>query len=277
VIHGVTGGILDELQGGNFGHGFINAGVNKFLNTTLATDNIAVDAVVTALIGGSLAEVTGGDFANGALTAAMQYAFNGLVTAIGGVVSETVDAASGGEFDGAMVAGAFKDGYDGEGKGVFWTVVEDGLTVIPFSKAGQGVVAATKGLVNAARGARASTPIGQWSTVAESMTARAASYQARISGRGGEAFVVNGVKFDGVRNGVLLDAKGPGYARFVRDGEFRPWWRGAEALVSQARRQLAAARGAPIQWHFAEESAASATRALLQGRGISGIDIVVTP
>jgi len=46
---------------------------------------------------------------------------------------------------------------------------------------------------------------------------------------------------------------------------------------SSAQRQLSVANGTPIQWRFAEESAASATRSLLQQRGISGIDIVHVP
>ena len=113
--------------------------------------------------------------------------------------------------------------------------------------------------------------------MAESMSERALAYQARITGRAGEAFIRNGVKFDGIANGVLLEAKGPGYATFVRNGSFQPWFSGAEGLVSQAQRQLAAAGGSSIQWHFAEEAAANATRALFQERGIGGIQLLFTP
>lgn len=88
---------------------------------------------------------------------------------------------------------------------------------------------------------------------------------------------VNGVKLDGIVNDVLQEAKGPGYATFVRNGTFQPWFRGADALVSQARRQVTAAGGAPIQWHFAEEAAANATRALFSERGITGIQVLFTP
>ncbi len=117
---------------------------------------------------------------------------------------------------------------------------------------------------------------GSWVRAAESMSARAAAYQARF-GRVGEVFRVNGVKFDGIVNGVLQEAKGPGYATFVRNGAFQPWFRGADALVSQAQRQIAAADGAPIQWHFAEEIAANATRALFNREGITGIQVLFTP
>lgn len=123
---------------------------------------------------------------------------------------------------------------------------------------------------NASDSSLASRAGGQWARVAESMSARALACQGRITGRAGEAFIRGGVKFDGIANGVLLEAKGPGYASFVRNGSFQPWFSGAKGLVSQAQRQLAAAGGSPIQWHFVEEAAANATRALFQQRGISG-------
>ncbi|MCG8421215.1 MAG: restriction endonuclease fold toxin 5 domain-containing protein [Proteobacteria bacterium] len=118
---------------------------------------------------------------------------------------------------------------------------------------------------------------GRWVNVSESMSARAAAYQTRITGRTGQSYVVNGVRFDGFKNGVLLEAKGPGYAKFVKNGRFRAWFTGSDGFLAQARRQLAAARGTPVQWHFAEETAANATRALFRGNGISGIQVVVTP
>jgi hypothetical protein len=52
------------------------------------------------------------------------------------------------------------------------------------------------------------------------MSRRAARYQQQISGRpvdeaywvGGTHSKAGGVKFDGFQDGVLLEAKGPGYA-----------------------------------------------------------------
>lgn len=132
----------------------------------------------------------------------------------------------------------------------------------------------TVGAAAAGGGAATATTAGRWIQVAESMSGRAAAYQAQITGRAGQAFVVNGVKFDGFANGVLQEAKGPGYAAFVKDGAFQPWFRGAADLVSQAQRQLSAAGGARIHWYFAEESAANATRALFKARQIQGIDII---
>jgi Restriction endonuclease fold toxin 5 len=91
------------------------------------------------------------------------------------------------------------------------------------------------------------------------------------------SYALNGVKFDGFRAGVLIDAKGPGYATFVQDGQFVPWYTGADALADQARRQVAAAGGMKIEWHVAESEAATAIDNLFAERGISGIKIVVAP
>jgi hypothetical protein len=115
--------------------------------------------------------------------------------------------------------------------------------------------------------------------VSESMSAQAAAYQARAAGtNAGSAYVVNGVKFDGYMNGVLIDAKAS-YGQFVNanTGQFQPWFNGANSMVKQAKNQLGVANGAPIQWRFAEESAANATRTLFQQRGINGIDIIHFP
>ena len=60
-------------------------------------------------------------------------------------------------------------------------------------------------------------------------------------------------------------------------GKFRDWFTGKDMLVDQARRQVRAAKGNPIEWHFAEKKAADATRALFKREGIKGIDIKVTP
>ncbi len=110
------------------------------------------------------------------------------------------------------------------------------------------------------------------------MSARARAYQTQITGRTGEAFVVNGVKFDGIDAGTLLEAKGPGYATFVRNGQFQPWFQGRQALITQARNQVAAGNGAPITWHVAEAEAATAMRNLLSGNPRTGtIAVVHTP
>jgi RHS repeat-associated protein len=116
---------------------------------------------------------------------------------------------------------------------------------------------------------------GTWVASAEAMSPRAAAFQAQVTGRAGEVFLLNGVKFDGIVNNVLVEAKGAGYAAFVKDGAFVSWFKGAAELVAQAQRQLAAAGGAAIRWSFAEAAAAEATRALLKANGIKGIKVVV--
>ncbi|NDZ14830.1 hypothetical protein C7T35_05055 [Variovorax sp. WS11] len=118
-----------------------------------------------------------------------------------------------------------------------------------------------------------------WVQVNESMSPQARAYQTQITGVSGQAYVVSGVKFDGVgSNGILLDAKGSGYANFVLgNGEFAPWFAGEQSLVEQARRQVEAANGTPIQWSVAEPSAAIAMQNLLSDRGIKGINVVHVP
>ncbi len=119
---------------------------------------------------------------------------------------------------------------------------------------------------------------GAWGSAAEAMSGRAAAYQSQITGRAaGSVYRVNGVKFDGFANGVLQEAKGPGYAKFVRNGQFQPWFSGADGLASQAQRQLSAAGGTPITWSVAEADAATAINNLFVSRGISGIDVVHVP
>ena len=78
------------------------------------------------------------------------------------------------------------------------------------------------------------------------------------------------VLFDGYRNGKLLDAKDweqwpPANTEF--------WQRGVR---EDALRQLDAARGTPIEWHFPNEEKAQAVRRFLADSEISGIDVKVT-
>jgi hypothetical protein len=125
---------------------------------------------------------------------------------------------------------------------------------------------------------RPSAP-GAWKQVNEAMSDRARAYQTQIGGRTNEAYFVNGTKFDGINDaGTLLDAKGPGYAKFVdSSGRFQPWFDGADDFVNQAERQIRAAGGNPIEWHFAESEAAAATQRLFSREGINEINVVVTP
>ncbi|WP_420386236.1 pre-toxin TG domain-containing protein [Roseivirga sp.] len=120
---------------------------------------------------------------------------------------------------------------------------------------------------------------GRWIDAGESMSDAAASYQKQITGVDAtKSFKLNGVKFDELADGgILLDAKS-GMGNFVnKDGGFHSWWKGADGLLNQANRQLKAADGAKIQWHFENKSVMEATQKLFKEQGIEGIELIHTP
>ncbi|WP_281404403.1 Tox-REase-5 domain-containing protein [Pyxidicoccus fallax] len=133
---------------------------------------------------------------------------------------------------------------------------------------------------------------GQWGPSGEKgAPPRARAYQEQITGHFyDEAYWVGGVdrksggtKFDGFKDGVLLEAKGPGYAEFF-DGKLAPkeWFRNsgkAAELVAQARRQseLVMGMGIPIEWHVAEKHAADAIRRMLENASVTGIEVIHSP
>ncbi len=120
---------------------------------------------------------------------------------------------------------------------------------------------------------------GKWIDAGESMSDAAASFQKQITGvDAAKSFELNGVKFDGLADGgVLLDAKS-GMGNFVnKDGGFHSWWKGSDGLLNQANRQLKAADGAKIQWHFENKNVMQATQNLFKEQGIEGIELIHTP
>jgi hypothetical protein len=129
---------------------------------------------------------------------------------------------------------------------------------------------------------------GQWGPADEVMSESARRYQEQITGRsaddaywvGGVGKKSKGVKFDGYKDGVLLDAKGPNYDnKFLANLDPKAWFKhsGAQALVDQAKRQTRAANGVPIRWHVAEEKTANAIRKLFELKDVTGIEVVFTP
>jgi hypothetical protein len=76
--HALAGGILSDLQGGKFGHGFFSAGFTKWAGKawTLSPNKVIGNSLIQAMIGGTASKITGGKFANGAYTAALQYIVN---------------------------------------------------------------------------------------------------------------------------------------------------------------------------------------------------------
>jgi RHS repeat-associated protein len=80
VAHGVTGGVLSDVQGGKFAHGFASAGFSEAAGPlTQGIDSQLGQGVAHALIGGTASKLSGGKFSNGAVTAAMGFAFNSLI------------------------------------------------------------------------------------------------------------------------------------------------------------------------------------------------------
>lgn len=111
------------------------------------------------------------------------------------------------------------------------------------------------------------------------MSTAAKTYQSFVTGRPwNESYLLNGTKFDGYINGILVDAKS-GYSSFVSKatGEFYDWFSGKQSLLSQARRQIAAADGNRIRWVFQNENVMEATRVLFEQYGIDGIELMCIP
>ena len=120
---------------------------------------------------------------------------------------------------------------------------------------------------------------GVWEMTNESMSEASRNYQRFITGaEDGMVYKVNGVKFDGYKDGVLIEAKG-NYSNFVnkKTGEFYKWFDGKDSLISQAKRQSDAANGIKIQWYFNDEVSMSAIKELFSDQDVKGIDFILKP
>ncbi|HKG62047.1 MAG TPA: SpvB/TcaC N-terminal domain-containing protein [Pyrinomonadaceae bacterium] len=125
---------------------------------------------------------------------------------------------------------------------------------------------------------------GIYENVKEAAKQHSLDYQKRIARsfgvmiESGTSYVLRNVKFDLIDavRGVLIDAKGPGYAKmFSRArGKFGQFIEAA--ILKSARRQLAAAAGTPIEWHVAEKDAVSWFQKLFEREGIK-IGVVHAP
>ncbi|RNF85077.1 FG-GAP-like repeat-containing protein [Montanilutibacter psychrotolerans] len=74
----MTGGVLEYVQGGSFGHAFVAAGLTAAVMPGVrGITNDFARITVGALVGGTLSELTGGKFANGAISGAIQAAMIG--------------------------------------------------------------------------------------------------------------------------------------------------------------------------------------------------------
>ena len=100
-------------------------------------------------------------------------------------------------------------------------------------------------------------------------------YQHYITGwPPGVAWQLNGVAFDGVRNGVLLMARGTfegGAAKLLT----KEWFaHNAVEWVDTARKWSKAANGVPIKYYVQDESLAKALTTLLENGEVTGITVI---
>jgi hypothetical protein len=103
-IHGTVGGIMSELQGGKFGHGFASAALSKgssILGGAMKLDTLG-NFILTSATGGTASLITGGKFANGAQTAALAFAVNQLA-------SEGMEKINGGKEDAASRISQYRE------------------------------------------------------------------------------------------------------------------------------------------------------------------------
>ena len=124
---------------------------------------------------------------------------------------------------------------------------------------------------------------GEWVQVDESMSESARNYQAQVTGapKGYAYRVKQGdeeVDFDGFDQGVLLEAKGTGYAQWVTNKlDFLPNFKGAPRLLDQAQRQFRAARGTPVRWIVAEEKLVGTLKKMFKAADLEEIEVIHVP
>ncbi|MEV7129764.1 Tox-REase-5 domain-containing protein [Streptomyces sp. NPDC093260] len=125
---------------------------------------------------------------------------------------------------------------------------------------------------------------GEWKAENENMSAAALAYQMRVTGTPkGMVYRLTAdtksgwVKFDGFKDGKLLDAKN-GYLGFIdkKTGKFYTWWK---AGLDEAKRQDKAFQrhGIPIVWHCSEAAVVPLFKEMLKKEGITSITVVYTP
>ena len=125
---------------------------------------------------------------------------------------------------------------------------------------------------------------GQWKTVKPTHIEEARRYQEQITGQpASRVYVINGVEFDGFPNGVLKEAKGPGYSSFFEpNGQPKYWYENSgklDELLRQARNQAEMARraGLPLEWHVAEAEVVKFLQTLFARRNVPPIKLIHTP
>ncbi|MCC8361834.1 FG-GAP-like repeat-containing protein [Lysobacter sp. A6] len=76
ALQALSGGVVESLQGGNFGHAFAAAGLTAAFMPHVGGGTRVANATLGALIGGAISEATGGKFVNGAISGAIQGAMS---------------------------------------------------------------------------------------------------------------------------------------------------------------------------------------------------------
>ncbi|WP_257463033.1 restriction endonuclease fold toxin 5 domain-containing protein [Archangium lipolyticum] len=158
---------------------------------------------------------------------------------------------------------------------------------VTFALAPNALAMAARGNGGSNAGAQVQPPRsggpGQWVQTDEYMSESARNYQAQVTGAPkGYAYRVKlgdkEVDFDGFDQGVLLEAKGPGYTQWINKKlEFFGNFQGRDQLLDQAMRQFKAANGTPIRWIVAEEKLAGALRLLFEKEGLPIEVIHISP
>lgn len=87
-------------------------------------------------------------------------------------------------------------------------------------------------------------------------------------------YEVEGVKFDGYKDIVLIEAK-EDYSEFVdkSTGEFYDWLSWQDSLINQANRQLNAANGMKMEWYFNDSTLLDAVKSIFNGQ-IDSINLI---
>ncbi|WNG57416.1 hypothetical protein F0U59_23595 [Archangium gephyra] len=117
---------------------------------------------------------------------------------------------------------------------------------------------------------------GQWAKSPK--RGKGVAYQEQVTGieRGTEYSVPANTKsgkvlFDGYKDGKLLDAKD--WNKWpIPDKDFS-----TQSVLSDARKQVQAAKGVPIEWHVSDKGSADLVRSIFKESNLKGIKVIHTP
>src|SRR5690606_2948191 len=98
LASGMLGGTSSVMMGGEYGHGFISAGLGSLAGMAGGGDPSISGLITSAVVGGTVSVMTGGKFGNGAGSAAFAYTMQWAVKTYGpGGVPPSVDKRKVGE------------------------------------------------------------------------------------------------------------------------------------------------------------------------------------